>query len=224
MLHAGVTFHQIPVIVTGNPRRQELLDGQLSHNDFLHLAMGSGNESIQLQFMGGSDDCSYSIRWRDFLIECDTIHLWASIPHQRDWREALKGRRSDFGRRQLFERLCQEVKGDVSCTNALCKAFDSLAINTSKTTTKGPLPLDPLVLAMNTLPLDMTGALIQDISDSCDSIIMEALLPCYGGFISWSNSILPVGTLDAIADSTTVVVVMFGYFGETNARGGGFVT
>ena len=132
---------QIRVRVVNNAHQDELIGRLLDRSTFHHLLLGNGNSAIELAYCDIARHTAIYVNWKDFSLNCESLHLWGSSTMQHPWRTSLRPKFSKATRLQFFRRLVLEVDGDVTQTLELCAAMESLNDHVTPLAVPAPPPV-----------------------------------------------------------------------------------
>lgn len=209
---------QIRVRVVHNARRDELIGGLLDRSTFHHLLLENGNGAIGLVYCDIARHTAIYVNWKDFFLNCESLHLWGSSPMQRPWRTSLRAKFSKATRLQFFRRLVLELDGDVAQTLELCAAMESLDDHVNPLVVPAPPPVVDLT-SRATVSVELSDTVLDGLNTAVSNLIQKRMELCFGGFVSWSDPIITSNDLDHLCDlmydavpqQVSAIMSMLGY-------------
>ena len=212
------SFLQIRVRVVNNARRDELIGGLLDRSTFHHLLLENGNGAIGLAYCDIAGNTAIYVHWKDFFLNCESLHLWGSSPMQRPWCASLRAKFSKATRLQFFRRLVLELDGDVAQTLELCAALESLDDHVTPLS----VPAPPSVVDLTSravVSVELSDTALDDLNKAVSNIIQKRMERCFGGFVLWSDLIITSNDLDHLYDlmhdavhkQVSAIMSMLGY-------------
>jgi hypothetical protein len=181
-------FFQIEAEVVKNSKRSDYISGLATEDDIQYQITYEGGGGVCLHFPSCERSFDIELKFASIFCETSTFQVWGTRPLTREFHQKLVRLKNSDNREALFCRYLQELYGDSTQTMYLSACYKIFELESRDSDKKAlgsvvASSMDPVTDDRFSC-LEIGGTVYKTFVHDVDVVFREAVVDCYGRFVS----------------------------------------